>query len=105
MLEFVESLSLHSRALLVALVSVATLIAAFRILPRWAQWCTGVLVPTLLAWSLYWSPVWLGAAGHSEYSAWSWLGVGAWSAAGLLANSVVAIIAVRFRRRRKFGGA
>jgi hypothetical protein len=105
MLEFLKSLSLYSGVLLVAAVSIAALIAAFRLLPRWAQWCTGVLVPVLLAWSLYWSPVWLGAAGRSEYSAWSWLGVGAWSAAGLLANSAVAIIAVRLRRRRKFGGA
>jgi hypothetical protein len=105
MMEFVQSLSLHSGALLVALMSVAALVASLRVLPRWAQWCTGVLVPVLLAWGLYWSPVWLGVAGRSEYSAWSWLGVGAWSAAGLLANSAAAIIAVRLRRRRKFGGA
>ena len=105
MLNFLKSLSLLSGSLFVAALSVVALLVAIRVLPRAGQWLVGSVTPFVIAYVVYWSPVWLGTD-PSGYSAWLWLSVGAWGAAGLLANSALAF-GVAFKRRRYLqpGGA
>ena len=105
MLNFLKSLSLLSGSLLVAALSVVALLVAIRVLPRAGQWLVGSVAPFAIAYAVYWAPVWLDTD-PSGYSAWLWLIVGAWGAAGLLANSALAF-GVAFKRRRYLqpGGA
>lgn len=93
MLELLESLSFVSGALLIAGLSAVVALFSGRIENRLGRWAAAVAVPVLLAYLLYWSPVWLGADA-SEYSAWSLAFIVPWGLVGALA-SFAAAIAVR----------
>jgi len=85
---FIESLSLTSRAVVIAVLSVMVvwvLCSVVPVTPRW-RWIWAVAVPFGLAYCLYWSPVWLGA-NASEYGAWAFLGVGGWFFAGFFPSA------------------
>jgi len=88
---FVESLSLVSGAILIALLSVAAVWLLCRVLPAALRWLWVVVVPLVFAYSLYWLPVWLGADA-SEYSAWAVLFVGAWFLAGAIPSAATVLI-------------
>ena len=87
----IESLSLGSGAILIAVLSVVAVWFLCSVLPRALHPLWVVVVPFLLACSLYWLPVWLGAD-SSEYSAWVLLGVGAWFFAGFFPSAVLVLI-------------
>lgn len=92
----IESLSLGSGALLIAVLSVGVVWLLSSLLPKGLHWLWVVTVPFILAYCLYWSPVWLGSD-SSEYSAWSVLVVGTWFLAGAV-PSVVTVLIIRKRR-------
>src|SRR5437868_1472590 len=92
----VESLSLGSGAVLIALLSMAVVWLLCAVLPVTLRWLSIVIVPLTLAYSLYWLPVWLGSD-PSEYSAWAVLVVGTWFLAGSIPSAAMVII---HRRRR-----
>jgi hypothetical protein len=96
MKNFVESLSLGSGAILIAVFSVGVVWLLCFVLPVALRWLWVVIVPFLFAYSLYWSPIWLGAD-RSEYSIWAVLGVGAWFLSGAIPSAVLVLI---LRRRR-----
>lgn len=73
---FIDSLSLGSGAILIAVLSTGIVWLLCSVLPVALRWLWVVIVPFLLAYSLYWLPVWLGEDG-SEYHAWAVLFVGA----------------------------
>ena len=54
-------------------------------------------IPFILAYALYWSPVWLGAD-PSEYANWAPLFIMPWFLAGLLASATVIYLSNRRRR-------
>jgi len=54
-------------------------------------------IPFLLAYALYWSPVWLGAD-PSEYASWEPLFIMPWFLAGLLASATAIYLSNRRRR-------
>lgn len=39
--------------------------------PTYVRWLLVVAIPFVLAYCLYWSPVWLGSDDVSQYSAWA----------------------------------
>jgi amino acid permease len=94
---FVNSLSLGSGAILIALLSVAVVWLLCSVVPAlrslWA-----VIVPFILAYCLYWLPVWLGAEA-SGFGAWAILFVGAWFFAGFFPSAVVVLILQKRERR------
>jgi hypothetical protein len=99
MKDFLESFSLGSGALLIAIFSVGIVWLLIFLLPKALDWLWVVLVPFSLAYCLYWSPVWLGADDIAQYGAWSFLGVGTWFVAGLFPSAILALI-LRKRRGR-----
>jgi hypothetical protein len=95
---FVESLSLGSTAILVAVVSTGLVWLLARLFPKFPHWISALVVPFGLAYCLYWSPVWLGAD-PSEYGAWQLLGIGAPFFAGLFPSAI--LIRILEKRRAK----
>ena len=95
---FVDSLSLGSGAILVALLSVAVVWLLCFVLPAALRYVWAVIVPFSLAYCLYWLPVWLGDD-PSEFGVWAFLGVGAWFFAGFFPSAVVVLILQRRERR------
>jgi hypothetical protein len=93
------SLSIEAGALVVAVVSgLLSVPLSFIPLPgvRWACLAT---TPILMAYLLYWMPVWCGA-NSSEYSAWLLLFMVVWGGVGLVASASVGVFADRLRRKR-----
>ena len=91
MKHFVESMSIGSGAILIALLSVAIVWLLSAVLPVALRWLWVVIVPLILAYSLYWLPVWLGAD-PSEYSAWALLSVGTWFLAGTIPSGATVLV-------------
>ena len=87
----VESLSLGSGAIVVAILSAGVV---------WLLCCVGptilrtlwiVIVPFAFAYCLYWSPVWLGAD-PSEYHAWALIVILPWFLAGVIPSAAIVLI-------------
>lgn len=74
----------------------AVLLVSLVIRSGLGRWLCALTIPFVFAYSLYWLPVWLGAAGASEYSVWELLGVTVW----FLAGAVPSTVAVEVLRRR-----
>jgi hypothetical protein len=97
MRSLIDSLSLVSGSLVAAMISlvlVATLgrFSSVRLYVLWA-----VLIPFIVAYCLYWSPVWLGND-PSEYGIWSGMVISVWFVAGTAASSALLFF---LRKRRK----
>ena len=95
---FFQSLSLTSASVLVAVISGVAALLIGRVGSALARWFAAVLFPFMLAYSVYWMPVWLGADG-SEYLAWALLGVGVPFLAGLVPSVVVTFVVTRNANR------
>jgi hypothetical protein len=98
MKSFVESLSIGSGAILILVLSVGVVWLLCSALPPVLRPLWVVIVPFILAYSLYWLPVWLGAD-PSEYGPWAVLCVGTWFLAGAVPSSLLVLI-LRKRRAR-----
>ena len=83
MREMLQSLSLTSGAVVLAVVCGLIAYVASRATSLKAGAVVGVLASGVLSFSLYWAPVWLGAAA-AEYSAWAVLIIGVWFIAGVV---------------------
>ncbi|MDD5472117.1 MAG: hypothetical protein PHP05_09415, partial [Sideroxydans sp.] len=81
MLELLNSLSFESGSVVVALASAALAFIWAQVLNHMVRWVLGVVTPFVLAYSLYWSPVWLGAD-TSEFSSWAPIFIAPWFLAG-----------------------
>ena len=62
------------------------------------RWLAAILVPFALSYACYWLPVWLGGS-EDQHSAWEFLVVGVWFAAGVVASVVVTFIVRRHATR------
>jgi hypothetical protein len=85
---FVESLSIWSGAILVALLSSGLVSLVCSVCPEPLRKFWAVIVPFVLASCLYWSPVWFGAD-PSEYHAWALVVIGPWFLAGALPSAAI----------------
>ena len=99
---FLESLSLGSGALLIAVLSMGV-VWLLRSLPKTLHSLSVVIVPFILAYCLYWLPFWLGSDDVSQYGAWAGLGIGAWFLAGFFPSAVMVLIIQRRRARMTRG--
>lgn len=95
MLELLESLSLASGTFVVAGFSVIFALFYGRLDNSFARWAAVVAASALLAYTLYWAPVWLGADA-SEYSTWSLALIIPWSLVGALASTPVVIVVRKY---------
>lgn len=100
----VESLSLGSGAVLVAVFSVGIVCLLCSVCPESLHKVWVVIVPFALAYCLYWSPTWLTdgseferALIRSEYHTWAFLCIGAWFLAGAIPSA--AIVGMLRKRR------
>ena len=98
MLGFLNSLSIGSRAGLVALVSALLAVAYAQLSSQRAVWILNLGMPFIVSYSLYWSPVWLGAD-SLEYGAWAPLFIVPWYLAGLLVSTIVVSLFEKRGRR------
>ena len=76
---FIKSLSLASGAMLVGSLSAAAALGTHWLKPPLLRWAALLAMPFVLAYCLYWSPVWRswhcawnGAAGLRWPAAWPW---------------------------------
>jgi hypothetical protein len=92
MKEFLESLSLGSGAVLVAVLSTGIVWLLCAISSVSLRWIWAVIVPFILAYCLYWSPVWLGFDDVSQYSAWAGLCVGTWYLSGAIPSALLILV-------------
>ena len=91
----IDSLSILSGAIVVAVVSAAVVWALAVASPDLRKlWM--VIIPLIIAFCLYWSPVWLGAD-SSEYRAWALVFIVPWFVAGVIPSA--AIVRVLEKRR------
>jgi hypothetical protein len=93
-LRFVESLSLQSGAVIVAVVSGLCAIGWSRLESRSVTWTVSLVTPIVIAAALYWFPVFLGAP-STEYSAWAVIFIAPWSVAGAAAAALVVVVRSR----------
>jgi hypothetical protein len=98
-----ESLSLGSGAVLVAIFSAGIVWLLCSVCPESLHIVWVVIVPLALAYCLYWSPTWLTdgsefdrALIRSEYHTWAFLGIGAWFLAGAIPSAAIGML----RKRR-----
>src|SRR5579859_3161781 len=96
---FLESLSIGSGAVLVAVFSAVLAWPLCYVRQAVFRWLGAALVPLVLAYSLYWLPVWLGA-NPSEYFSWAFLCIGAWYLAGVVPTVVVVVVVGKYRAKR-----
>jgi hypothetical protein len=97
-LDFDGSLSLGSVALVVAVVSALLAAVWTRLASGALTWILGLGAPLVIASSLYWLPVWLGAS-SSQYSTWAPLFIVPWYLAGATTSSLVIFFVIRHRAR------
>ncbi|HEX4001208.1 MAG TPA: hypothetical protein VHX36_01075 [Candidatus Acidoferrales bacterium] len=88
MRNLIDSLSLSSGAALIAVVSTGMVWLLSSVFPKNFRLAWILVVPFGLAYSLYWSPVWLGAS-PDEYHVWSVLCIGTWFLAGAIPSAVL----------------
>ena len=55
------------------------------------RWSATLICPIIVAWMLYWLPVFLGAP-SSEYGAWAVIFIGIWSVAGVCTSLLIGIL-------------
>lgn len=95
MKEFLQSLSLGSGAVVVAICS-AILAWPFSHVRRSAwRWICCLAVPLVIACLLYWAPVWFGSRDTDQYSAWWSLVVPIWFLSGVVSGAVVLFLLKR----------
>ena len=95
----VESISLGFGAVLIAVLSVGVVWLLCSLLPVVLRWLWVVIVPFLFAYSLYWSPVWLGSDDVAQYDAWQVLGVRAWFLSGAIPSTVLVTVLQKCRAK------
>jgi hypothetical protein len=96
---FLESLSLDAGAVLVAGLSMDIVWLLCRVFPFALRILWVLIVPFILAYSIYWMPVWFGADA-SEYVAWAWV-VWIWFFAGFFPSSLLVLILQKRRAKRQ----
>jgi len=93
--DLIDSLSIFSGAVVVAVLSA---IVVWRLTVLWPDfrklWV--LFVPFIIAFCLYWTPVWLGAD-PSEYHAWALVFIIPWFLAGALPSAAI----VRILKKRR----
>ena len=95
--ELVDSLSIWSGAMLVAVLSATFVwLLSSRFFSLRTLW--GLIIPVVIAYCLYWSPVWLGNDA-SEYDAWALAFIVPWWLTGAISSAAILRILEKRRAR------
>jgi len=97
MKDLIQSLSLGSGAAVVAVCSALLAWPLRYVRAAFFRWLSAVALPFVLAYGLYWSPVWFFRADPSEYFSWAGLFIIPWFLAGVVSSVAVVLV---FGRRR-----
>jgi hypothetical protein len=101
MLDLFESLPFPVTTLAVAALSVFAVALVARVSPSWFMWVAALVVPFVIAYAIYWAPVWIGHRGNvADHSAWEPIAVGFWGLAGV-GGSLVCVYFLHRRRDAK----
>ena len=92
MKELFQSLSVSSGAIVIAICAAALAWSISRVRPVALRWLIALVIPFVLACTLFWSPIWIDSKGASEYAAWQYLFIGVWFVTGALASVAVLIV-------------
>jgi len=92
-----ESLPLSGTIAVVTCISATFALACTRIRSRGVKWTFALIGPSVIAWCVYWTPVWMGAP-PSEYSAWSGIFVAVWGVPATIASALVVFAVGRLSR-------
>ena len=95
----VDSLSLISGAALIAVLSVAAVLLLCLAFPAVLRRLWVIIVPFILAYCLYWLPVWLGAGDVAQYHAWAGLVIGTWFLAGAIPSGILVYLLERRKEK------
>ncbi len=96
MVRFIQSLSLSSGALLIAIVSSSSVWLLGQVSPSRLRKLWVIAVPAVLTFCLYWFPVWFADEPALEYHAWQFVFYVLWFLAGIIPSALV----VRFVLKR-----
>lgn len=94
---FIQSLSLTSGAILLAIVSAMVVWLLCSVFPVSLRKLWVVIVPLVLAYCLYWSPVWFFGEPSWEYHNWTFVFLIPWFLAGAIPSAVVVWIIEKSR--------
>jgi hypothetical protein len=99
MVKAIDSLSLESAAAIIAAISAGLALIWARI--RNKYWRRGISLgaPFILAYSLYWTPVWFGHGDKASFAAWAPLFILPWFAAGAVSTVLTIYLIGNVRRR------
>jgi predicted membrane protein len=99
LLGWFETQPIHITTLVVVSMSAAVALLWVPIQSR-LKWTLALVSPFLVAWCVYWTPVWMGA-NPSEYSAWWGVFLMVWGIPGALASLAVVYVGNTLNRRRQ----
>jgi hypothetical protein len=101
MIEMIDSLSLESGALVIAVVSGILAVLFSFVKKSLVKWLLVFSVPFFLSYFIYWSPVWFGShpLASGEYSSWAGLFIISWYGAGLFASVLVCALIAKTRKQ------
>lgn len=85
----IQSLSFTSGAMLLAFVSPLVVCFLCFVFPVSLRWPWVVIVPSVLAFCLYWSPVWFNGEPSWEYHNWMFVFLIPWFLAGAIPSAIV----------------
>jgi hypothetical protein len=92
--------SLPGAAVFALVMALSAVVAGLclRIRLRTVRWALALVTPFVIAWCIYWMPVWVGNDDPSEYGAWAPLFIVPWGVSGAVA-SVLVFVAKRTMTR------
>ena len=100
-IDAIRGLSLGSGAFIVAIVSALLTFCTVRGRLLRFKWLFVLSIPLLVAYILYWSPVWFSKSDVSEYDAWEPLFIIPWYLAGVLFSALTVYFYKKLRRNNK----
>lgn len=99
MKDIINSLSLGSGALVVAILSALIAAGSSQIKSKKIKGMSGFIIPFFIAYCLYRSPAYFFGSDPSEYSAWSGIVIMPWNAAGTPAFFLIIFVMYRIKRQ------
>ena len=100
MLDLLHELSLESGAVVVLVLSAVLAFAGTFIATKPLRLLLALVMPTAVAYALFWLPVWLGASA-SEYSSWAGILIVPWAVVGTIASVLVTAVVGSLRRAHR----
>jgi hypothetical protein len=99
MIRFLNSQSLGSICVGIAAISFGLAFIWARIRRNVHRYAAAIIAPLVLAYVVYWAPVWFGAGDRDQYAAWALLCIVAWFMTGAVTSLVTVFLIRRYGQR------